>query len=382
MKVVLAPDSFKGSLTARQAAEAMAAGVAQYDDTIETVLLPAADGGEGTLDSLVQSTNGKIVETVVRGPLGEEVLAKYGVLGDGETCIIELAEASGLTLVKGTEKNPLRASTFGTGQLIGHALDAGYRKFIVGLGGSATNDAGMGILTALGMKFLREDGTVLPEGAASLSELHRIDCSGFDTRIAQSDFVIASDVDNPLVGKHGASAVFGPQKGASPGMVDRLDAALTVFADVTERQTGVSLHSKKGAGAAGGCGGAFQVFFPSQLRRGIDVVLEAMDFERRIEGADLVITGEGKSDVQTLSGKTPFGIAEVCKGKGIPVILLSGAVDGKSIKALSNIFLDIHSAAEEGMSEAESMQHAFPLVRRKAAVAMDRYQKHHLQYRH
>lgn len=382
MKVVLAPDSFKGSLTARQAAEAMAAGAAEYDPAIETVLLPAADGGEGTLESLVQSTNGEMVEVVVQGPLKENVEAKYGVLGDGETCIIELAEASGLTLLKAEEKNPLAATTFGTGQLILHALDAGYRKFIVGLGGSATNDGGTGILKALGMRFLREDGTVLPDSVDSMVELHQIDSSHFDARVAQSEFVIAGDVDNPLIGKHGASAVFGPQKGASEEMVKSLDAALTVFADVTERQTGISLHARKGAGAAGGCGGAFLAFFSARWRKGIDVVLEAMDFEQRIKGADLVITGEGKTDLQTLSGKTPFGIAKICKQQGIPVILLSGAVDEYSRKKLSEVFTELHGTAEEGMTESESMQNAFPLLKKKTAFVLERYRKCRLQYRH
>ena len=326
MKVIVAPDSFKGSLTAVQAAQAMAAGIRDADPSIETVLLPAADGGEGTMGSLVGATDGKIVSVIVQDPLGRKIEASYGVLGDGETCVIEIAEASGLMLLQENERNPLSYIDLWHRRIIVHALDAGLRKFIIGLGGSATNDGGAGMLQALGMRFLDENGVELARGGGSLGELHTIDMLHFDKRISESNFIIACDVENPFVGPDGASAVFGPQKGASPEMVDVLDRNLTNFANVVEKLTGISLHGKKGAGAAGGAGGAFQAFFPGEMKQGIDVVLDAISFDEHVNDADLVITGEGKTDCQTLSGKTPFGVAKVAQRKGKPIILISGAI--------------------------------------------------------
>lgn len=264
MKVIVAPDSFKGSLTAIQAARAMVAGIRDADPSINTVMLPAADGGEGTMTSLVGATNGKIVFVVVQDPLGRGVEASYGVLGDGKTSVIEIAEASGLMLLHEDERNPLVTSTYGTGELIVHALDAGFRNFIIGLGGSATNDGGVGMLQALGMSFVDKNGLELSRGGGSLSELHTINMHNFDKRISESNFLIACDVSNPFVGPDGASAVFGPQKGGSPAVINVLDGNLTRLANVVEQLTEVSLHGKKGAGAAGGAGGAFQAFFPGE----------------------------------------------------------------------------------------------------------------------
>lgn len=264
MKIVLAPDSFKGSLTALQAAQAMAEGICNIDPTIETVLLPVADGGEGTMSSLVDATDGRIVSVVVQDPLGRQVKASYGVLGDEETCVIEIAEASGLTLLTEEEKNPLITSTFGTGELLAHALDAGLRKFIIGLGGSATNDGGAGLLQALGMKLMDANGSELALGGGALKELHAIDQRYFDKRISESDFLIACDVENPFVGPEGASSIFGPQKGATPEMAVVLDNNLTKFAALVEKLTGISLYGRKGAGAAGGAGELFKHSFQAR----------------------------------------------------------------------------------------------------------------------
>ncbi len=371
MKVIVAPDSFKGSLTAIEAAEAMAAGIHDVGPDIRTVLLPAADGGEGTMRSLVDATNGRYVSVTVEDPLGRPICATYGILGDGETCAIEIAEASGLMRLQEHEKNPHMASSYGTGELIAHALDNGYRKFIIGLGGSATNDGGAGILQALGMRLLNKEGIELPKGGGGLQYISSIDSTNWDFRIAESEFLIASDVKNPLVGSEGASAIFGPQKGASPADVDSLDRNLRKFADAIEKETGVALHSKEGAGAAGGAGGAFQAFFNCEMRQGIDVVLEAIDFERHVKDADLIVTGEGKTDLQTLSGKTPFGIAKVAHREGKPVILISGAVDEESRDALTPLFTQVHAIMDENVSVEDAIADAFNHLRRKTKKVME-----------
>ena len=373
MKIIVAPDSFKGSLTAKQAAEAMAAGIRDYDPTISTVLLPAADGGEGTMRSLIGSTEGELVTVAVRDPLGRIIEASYGILGDKETCVVEIAEASGLMLVAEHELNPLIASSFGTGELILHALNAGYRKFIIGLGGSATNDGGAGMMQALGMKFLDKDGKELSSGGGFLNEVEKIDTTFFDKRIAESTFIIACDVENPFVGPNGASAIFGPQKGATPAMVERLDANLSKFADLIEKITGHALHNEAGAGAAGGAGGAFLAFFPSEMKQGIEVVLDAISFEKHLLDTDLVFTGEGKSDAQTLSGKTPFGIATVVQREGKPVILISGAIDEDGRVLLSPFFTELYAIADGTVSTEESIENATHYLRLITKQAIREY---------
>ncbi|WKA55534.1 glycerate kinase [Planococcus shixiaomingii] len=355
MKIMVAPDSFKGSLSAMEAAQAMAEAIQELDSQAETILLPAADGGEGTMSTMVEATGGKLVAQQVEDPLGRKVSACYGILGDGKTCVIEIAEASGLMRLKQHERNPVTASSFGTGELIKSALDAGFRNYIIGLGGSATNDGGAGMLEALGMKFLDRNGGVLARGGGALGELAEIDDSGFDRRISQSTFVIACDVENPLVGEQGASAVFGPQKGASFETVQKLDANLRNFAGIIEQQAGISLHDKKGAGAAGGAGGAMQAFFLGEMRRGVDVVLEAISFQEQLETVNLVVTGEGKTDSQTLSGKTPLGIAEAGKNAGKPVILISGIVDSESYSLLAPYFTEIHSVVDGDVTAEQSI---------------------------
>lgn len=373
MKIIVAPDSFKGSLTAVEAAKAMEAGIKDYDSTIETVLLPAADGGEGTMSSLVGATDGRLVTVFVQDPLGRQIEASYGVLGDEETCVIEIAEASGLMLLNENELNPLQASSFGTGELIFHALDAGYRKFIIGLGGSATNDGGAGMLKALGMKLLDQNGVELSPGGGSLGNLQAIDSTGFDKRVSESSFIIACDVENPFVGPEGASAVFGPQKGATAEMIELLDANLTKFANVVEKLSGNSLHAEKGAGAAGGAGGAFQAFFPCEMKQGISVVLKAISFDEQLQEADLILTGEGKTDVQTLSGKTPFGIAQVVKREGKKVILISGALDEKSRVQLAPFFTELHAIADETVPAEDSMEQAYRYLRLKTKQTIENY---------
>jgi len=336
-------------------------------------MLPAADGGEGTMSSLVGATGGEIISVVVQDPLGREIEASYGVLGDRITSVIEIAEASGLMLLIEDERNPLVTSTNGTGELIVHALDAGFRNFIIGLGGSATNDGGVGMLQALGMRFVDENGVELSSGGGSLGDLHTIDMLHFDKRISESNFLIACDVSNPFVGPTGASAIFGPQKGASPAMVNRLDANLTRLAHVVEQLTGISLHGKKGAGAAGGAGGAFQAFFRGEMEQGVDVVLNAISFDKQITDADLIITGEGKTDSQTLSGKTPFGVAKVAHKQGKPIILISGALDYESRDLLAPMFNELHAITDGTVSPQESIERASHYLRVKTKLVMENY---------
>ncbi|MBS4214499.1 MULTISPECIES: glycerate kinase [Neobacillus] len=362
MKIVIAPDSFKGSMSSVEAASSIEKGILRAYPDAETVLLPVGDGGEGTLETLVSATNGYTVPVNVTGPLGDKVAAEYGVLGDGETCVIEMAKASGLALVPPSQLNPLKATTYGTGELIKRALNDGYKSFILAVGGSATNDGGAGMLQALGLKLLDADGKEIGFGGGELRKVEIIEMSSFDARVADCKFLIASDVQNPFIGPDGASSVFGPQKGASPNDVDFLDACLSNFADVIEKTTGIQIHNLPGSGAAGGIGGAFQAFFPSKMRRGIDVVIEYTRLNQLVEGADLVITGEGKVDFQTASGKTPMGVAQVAHSKNIPTVILAGSV-GKGIDPLYQYgVVSVHSIINRPMDLVEAMEHAEELA--------------------
>jgi glycerate 2-kinase len=327
MKVVIAPDSFKGSISAKDICEAIKKGIFTVYPEAEVKAVPLADGGEGTLESMVCASNGTFRSVLVRCPMGKEVEAAYGVLGDEETVIIEMAQASGLPLVKPEERNPYTASSYGTGQLIKHALDAGYRRFIIGLGGSATNDAGTGMLTALGIKLFNENGELLPEGGGYLKQLSYFDDSKLDPRLTESTFIIASDVVNKLCGPDGASAVFGPQKGADPEMVEHLDQALSHFAEIVYKQKGIDIRELKGGGAAGGMGAALMGFLDAAVQSGIEIVMKEIDFEKQILDADLVLTGEGKLDSQTLSGKVIAGVAEIAHKYQVPVVVLCGGMD-------------------------------------------------------
>ncbi|TCP21147.1 glycerate kinase [Scopulibacillus darangshiensis] len=371
MKIVIAPDSFKGSLTALEAAQAIEKGVKKAMPEAKTVLVPVADGGEGTADSLVAATKGRMVDVVVKGPLLEPVKAAYGILGDKETCVIEMATASGLNLISLERRNPMVTSTYGTGELIKTALDDGIRNFILAIGGSATNDGGIGMLQALGIKLLYSDGNPAEEGACDLSRIAEIDDSGFDSRIADAQFLIATDVQNPLVGLNGASYVFGPQKGATPEMVRILDRRLTHWADLIEAKTGIRLHDKPGAGAAGGIGGAFQAFFPAATKRGIDIVIEYTKLREKLNGAHCVFTGEGQTDFQTASGKTPMGVAEEAKTCGVsPVFVLAGSI-GKGIDQLyEHGIQSVHSIINAPMTLEEAIARGSELLEQTAEQVM------------
>lgn len=373
MKIIIAPDSFKGSLSAVEAAAAIAKGVRKAFSDAETVLLPIGDGGEGTMETLVAATGGKIKALSVTGPLGNRVEAAYGVLGDGKTCVIEMAAASGLHLVPEGELAPLKTTTFGTGELIRQALDDGFSSFIVGLGGSATNDGGAGMLQALGLRIFDNSGQEIGPGGGELQKASGLDFTNFDERISQSRFIIASDVENSLIGPDGASHVFGPQKGASPKDVEFLDRSLTNWADRVREATGMELHNRPGAGAAGGIGGAFQAFFPSELKRGIDVVLDYIGLDGHLQDADLVMTGEGKVDRQTAFGKTALGVAQRAGSRNVPTIILAGSV-GKGTDVLHNYgVVSVHSIINSPMTLQEAMQNAAELLEESAEQIVRTY---------
>lgn len=327
MKIVLAPDSFKGCLTAVEVCDALENGIRRRFPEAEVVKVPMADGGEGTVQSLVDVSGGKVIEKTVHDPLGRRVKSFFGIMGDGSTAVIEMAAASGLPLLRQGERNPRVTSTVGTGELILEAIGMGARRVIMGIGGSATNDGGRGMAEALGARFMDSDGKPLAEpGGAALHGLASIDVSGLDERLAGVQFIVACDVDNPLTGPKGASAVYGPQKGATPADVEYLDAALANYAHVVKRQLGKDVSEVPGAGAAGGLGAGLMTFCNATLRRGVEIVVEATGLTDKCRGADLVISGEGRTDFQTKFGKTPMGVAKAAKVHKIPVILISGSI--------------------------------------------------------
>lgn len=328
MKIVIAPDSFKGCMTAQQAAQAIAEGVRKAIPDAQLELVPMADGGEGTVQSLVDATGGSFITVTVTGPLGAPVEARYGLLGNGETAVIEMAAASGINFVDERTRNPLVTTTYGTGELVKDALSRGVTQIIVGLGGSATNDGGAGMAQALGVRLLDADGNELPFGGAALANLAAIDTSHIDSRLQNVEMLLASDVTNPLTGERGASAVFGPQKGATPQMVQQLDAALHHYAQIIERDTGKSVENIPGAGAAGGLGAGFLAFTNAQMRSGISLVVEVTHLKERARDAAYCFTGEGGIDAQTHYGKTPMGVAQAVKESApdCTVIALAGNV--------------------------------------------------------
>ncbi|WP_318465682.1 glycerate kinase [Photobacterium leiognathi] len=326
MKIIIAPDSYKESLTAMEVATAIENGFRQVIPNAEYIKLPMADGGEGTVQSLVDASNGTIIERSVTGPLGEQVNGFFGLMGDGKTAIIEMAAASGLHLVSPEQRNPMLTTSFGTGELILAALDKGVEHIIVGIGGSATNDGGIGMAQALGVRFLDENNKQISYSGGALDRLHRIDINNIDPRLASVKLEVACDVDNPLCGEKGASQVFGPQKGATPEMVTQLDNNLAHYAEIIKRDLGKNVKDMAGAGAAGGMGAALLGLFNAQLRPGIEIVMDAVNLADVLQDADLVITGEGRIDSQTIHGKTPIGVARAAKRFNKPVIGIAGCL--------------------------------------------------------
>jgi glycerate 2-kinase len=330
MKIIIAPDSFKESLTAIEVSQAIEKGMKSVFPTAKYVKIPMADGGEGTVYSLVNATGGKVIPKVVTGPLGEPVESFFGILGDGKTAVIEMAAASGLDQVPNEKRNPLLTTTYGVGELIIEALNYGVEKIIIGLGGSATNDAGAGMLQALGVSFLTGEGTEIGFGGGELGKIRAIDISGLERRLASVSFEVACDVDTPFVGSKGASAIFGPQKGATLDMVQLLDGNLAHFADCVQKTLGKDIRNLPGSGAAGGLGGGIIAFLPAELKSGVDIVIEATQLSDHMADADLVITGEGKIDHQTICGKTPIGVAKAAKKYNLPVLAIAGHLGSDS----------------------------------------------------
>ena len=369
MKIVIAPQSFKGSLSALEVAQAMALGIKRVLPDAETVAVPMADGGEGTVEALVDATCGQIITTDVTGPLGESITAKWGILGDGVTGIIEAAAASGITLVPPGKLNPLITTTYGTGELIGAALNAGCRKLIVGIGDTATNDGGAGMAQALGVRLLDNRGKELPWGGAALARLDRIDISGLDHRLAECQIVSACDVTNLLCGESGASVVYGPQKGASEEMCRRLDEALSHYAKVIRAGLDIEVKDLPGAGAAGGLGAGLVAFLGAELLPGIDIVIESVGLVDHLGDASLVFTGEGRIDGQTLCGKTVSGVVAKAKALRIPTVAIVGEVAAGSDVYRSGIDA-VLSIAPGPISLEKSVADAASLIADAAERAM------------
>ena len=374
MKIVIAPDSFKGSLTATEAADAIEIGFRAVYPDAEYVKVPIADGGEGTVQSLVDATSGTIINQSVKGPMGDMVAGFFGILGDSQTAVIEMAASSGIHLVTPNEQNIYLASSFGTGQLINAALDHGCAKLIVGLGGSATNDGGMGMMKAFGAQFLDQSGAPLAPDVRALLQLARIDLRHLDSRLGKTEIVVACDVDNPLCGENGAARVFGPQKGATEEDIAVLDQALARYGDVLSNNKGRNIAVEPGAGAAGGLGAAFIGLIDAVLKPGVDLVIGIVELTKSLVDADLVITGEGRIDSQTIHGKTLVGVAKIAKSHNLPVICIAGSVeDGQDI--IHQLGIDeIYSVIEGDYDLTEALiesGHKLTLAAQKIAKSLN-----------
>lgn len=362
MEIVIAPDSFKGSLTAKEVADAIEKGIHKAYSHIKIEKVPMADGGEGTVQSLVDATNGKIISTKVFDPLMKKIDSFYGILGDNKTAVIEMSAASGLPLLSKEKRNPLITTTYGTGELLLHALDQGCRNFIIGIGGSATNDGGFGMMKALGVKFLDSGRNDIGFGGGALEKLRLIDTSGLDKRLNGCSITVACDVNNPLYGPKGASSIFAPQKGATQEMVSLLDSNLNHYSNIIENQLGISIGDIPGSGAAGGLGGGLVAFLNAQLKKGIDIVIETTNLEDYICNADLVITGEGNIDYQTQYGKTPYGVAKIAKKHNIPVIAIAGGIGEGANILYEEGFHSIFSITDKPMTLEEAMENGSQLL--------------------
>jgi glycerate kinase len=369
VKVLVAPNSFKGSLSASEAASAIARGVRQVFPDAEIVEVPVADGGEGTVEALVSAHHGAYRTAEVEGPLGDPVAAPYGLIDGGRIGVVELASASGLTLIAPERRDPRKTSTYGFGQLLDEVRSTRVQEIIAGIGGSATNDGGAGMAQALGYRLLDAAGNELPRGGAALARLERIDPSGFDSSWHAVKVRVACDVTNPLTGPRGASAVYGPQKGADAEAVRELDAALARLASVIERDLGKRVADVPGAGAAGGAGAGLMAFLDADLVPGAPLVVEASGFDARLTGSDLVITGEGRADEQTAYGKAPGEVAKRAQAARIPVLLIAGA-KGPGWEALSDLGVTaIVTLDEEGQNLQQLIREAGPMLTRAAARA-------------
>jgi glycerate kinase len=364
MNILIAPDKFKGSLTALQVAGAIEAGMREVFPEAVYRKLPVADGGEGTVRALADALGGELAEVRVTGPLGDPVDAHYGRCGD--LAVVEMAAASGLALMPEARRDPLAATTYGTGELIRHALDRGARRLVLGVGGSATNDGGAGMLQALGARLLDARGRDLARGGAALVQLERIDLSGLDPRLAACEVQVAVDVDNPLLGPRGASTVFGPQKGATPDMVRQLEASLQRYAEVVARDRQADIARMPGGGAGGGIAAAMAVFLHGRLRPGIEIVADIVGLEQAVRDADLVVTGEGRIDGQSAGGKAPVGVARIARRQGKPVIAIGGSLAPDADAVHGDGIAAVFGAVSRPCSVAEAVAEAHDNLRKAA----------------
>ena len=360
-RIVVAADSFKGSLTSLEVAEAFACGFRRVFPLCEVERVAVADGGEGTVEALVGMLDGEYVELQVADPLLRRVQARYGIVNGGRTAVMEMSAASGLPLLTAQERNPLKTTTYGTGEMIADALGRGCREFLIGIGGSATNDAGVGMLRALGFRFLDVEGAELVGGGEILESIKSIDDSGVLPSLRDAEFRVACDVTNPLYGPEGAAYVFAPQKGADEAMVERLDAGLRNFAEVVKRYNGEDIATLRGAGAAGGVGGGLKALLGARLERGVDMVLEAIHFDDIIKECNLVVTGEGRLDNQTMMGKAPCGVLQAAKRQGVPCVAIGGAIE-KCEELEQSGFAAMFSVTPEDMPLQQAMQRAVAMA--------------------
>jgi glycerate kinase len=357
LRILLAFDKFKGSLTACEVAEAFGLGWCDVMPDARLDVLPIADGGDGILTTLVETLDGDYHNATVRGPLNTPLEARWGTIDDGATAIIEMAEAAGLRLLEAEERNPLRTTTYGVGELMARALESGCRRVIMGLGGSATNDGGMGLLQALGVRFYDSEGAELEASGEAMYRVASVDATDLDARLRGRDIVIASDVDNPLFGERGAAYVYAPQKGATPDVVEHLDEGLRGYHSAVMQVAGCDYSECRGAGAAGGVGYALMALLGARMQSGVELVFDLLDFESRAKGVDLIITGEGRLDRQTLMGKAPSGVLSVGRRLGIPVIAVGGGVEAEAEDALlEGGFYAVYASTPEGMPLEEAMK--------------------------
>lgn len=370
MKIIIAPQEFKGSLSGGQAALAIADGVYQVWPEANVVLLPVSDGGNGTLDILVTATGGQYLSAEVLGPLGESVTIQWGILGDGRTVVIETAKICGLLLVPEERRNPELTTTFGVGQLLRHCLDLGFNKFIIGLGGSATNDGGCGLAQAMGIKLLDDNDEILPPGGISLLDLAKIDASNLDPRIATSEILVAVDVSNPLCGPLGASVIYGPQKGATSVMVQKLDEAMERLAEIIERDLGIHIRDLPGSGAAGGLSAGILAFLNGSLCSGADLICDSIDLDGHLQGADLIIVGEGSLDLQSAFDKASVTVARRSKQQNVPVLAVSGVLGPGHEELFQHGIDEMASIMGMGLSYNEAVNNAYSLLVSSTAKAL------------
>jgi glycerate kinase len=371
MRIVIAPDSFKESLTAVEVADLIEEGIRRVFEDADIEKVPIADGGEGTVKAVISSTKGRTKEVEVTGPLGEKVVAEYGIIEDGETAIIEMAAASGLALIKDRSKrNPMITTTYGTGELIKDALGEGVRRIIVGIGGSATVDGGCGMAQALGVGFINGSGKEIGFGGGALKDLVRIDMSGLDPRIKDVEIIVASDVTNPLLGPQGAARVYGPQKGATPEMVEELERGLETLGAVIAKDIGIDVREMPGGGAAGGLGAGLVAFLGAKIRNGFELIAELCGLEDKIKSADLVVTGEGRMDRQTIKGKAPMGVAKMARKYGVPVIAICGSLAFEASLLYDRGIDAMDSSVTEPMTLEEAISRAPSLLIAAAERAM------------